>query len=51
VIELDEHGRGHEPDAGPGSKELRARDVVLVVGIQQRDERPGVDYERNGGGS
>jgi hypothetical protein len=25
--------------------------VVLIVGVEQRHERPGVDYERNDGGS
>ncbi len=51
VIEFDEHGGRDEPGTGPGPQQLRTRDVVLVVGIQQRDERPSVNYERNGGGS
>lgn len=51
VIEFDDHGGRDKPDAGPAPKQLRTREVVLVVGIQQRDERPGVNYERNGGGS
>lgn len=51
VIEFHEHGGGDEPDPDPRPQELSARAVVLVVSVQQRDERARVDYERNGGGS
>jgi len=51
VIEFDEYGSRNEPDTGEGSQQLSARGVVLIVRIQQRDERPCVNYERNGGGS
>jgi hypothetical protein len=51
VIDLDEHRGGDQSHCRRGSQEFRARSVIGVVGIQQRDERPRVDYERNGGGS
>ncbi len=51
MVELNEHGRGNEPNAGPRPQQFGAGGVVLIVCIEQRDERPCVDYERNGGGS
>ncbi|MDQ3678374.1 MAG: hypothetical protein M3401_16510 [Actinomycetota bacterium] len=51
MVELNEHGRGNEPNAGPRPQQFGARRVVLIVRIEQRDERPCIDYERNGGGS
>lgn len=51
VVELHEHGRRHEADAVPCAEQLRAARVVPIVRVEQRDQRPRVDYERNGGGS
>lgn len=51
MVELDEYGRGNEADAVPRTEQLGAARVVLIVSVEQRDQRSGVDYERNGGGS
>ena len=51
AVELDEHRRGNEPDPVPRTEHFRAARVILIVRVKQRDQRPGVDYERNGGGS
>lgn len=51
VVELDEHRRRHDSRIAPSPQQLCAANVVAVVAVEQRDERPGVDYERNGGGS
>lgn len=51
MVEFNEHGRGNEPNAGPRPQQFGAAGVILIVCIEQRDERARVDYERNGGGS
>lgn len=51
MVEFHQHGRRNQADAVPGAQQLRAASVVLIIGVEQRHERPGVDYERNGGGS
>lgn len=51
VVELDEDGHRDQADAVPRSQQFRAASVVLIIGVEQGDERAGVDYERNGWGS
>jgi hypothetical protein len=51
MVELHEHRRRDEANALPRAQQFRAASMILIVGIEQRDERPGIDYERNGSGS
>jgi hypothetical protein len=51
VVDFRQDGRRNHPAFVSPAEQLGAGVVVGVVGIERSDEGPGVDYERNGGGS
>lgn len=50
VVQLHQHGCRDDAAVGPAGQKLRAGLMILIVAVEERDQRTGVDYERNGGG-